>query len=620
MSKKVTRLRPTPPEPTAESPYAQLDWVWRRYVRRYTNEATRLSTVRRLSEYKHFLGDKHGYDERLAKDPRFYLSVHWDYFALQNAEKYWRSRGYAEYTIQSRVKVLRRVMNFAASENLTSVSFFIDPQLNEPQRETSQRAAYNEEELEFIRRAITPAVTHAKAIVAGYMRTRAGRDPRTPRGWNFRSENKLAGKVQSLADITGGWKSWENMVWYFENILDCQPFRQTYALRDKHESFCRAASEYHGGIDAVWRKLGVATLIDINLIVPLSMKLAWETGLNSETIYRLNRDCYRESHPLTGLPYLRYYKERSTGDKDLHLTLLDSSSQSDIHFLQKQSEIIKNTISLILKLTEPLVATAKEEDKNILLLVQVSSAGSDRPVGEVQRLNKNKIYAWASQCKKLSPEEGDDIPSNINLARFRPTKITQMVRDGIDFFRVQAAAGHAHAKTTTKYIATHQLGDQERREVSAALGKIHQNRIELEQNPMPSYAANAMRHQEGVIYKGLLCDCKNVFDPPNTVRRLPVYKEGQACTYWNMCLLCPNALITRQHLPLLATYYREIKAAIDAGNLGNAPNGMLYRKAAAVLEGIFLEFGDEAVAWAQDVAECDDQYIDPVTYRVVRTE
>lgn len=85
-----------------------------------------------------------------------------------------------------------------------------------------------------------------------------------------------------------------------------------------------------------------------------------------------------------------------------------------------------------------------------------------------------------------------------------------------------------------------------------------------------------------------------------------------------MCLLCPNVLITRKHLPLLAAYAKEIELSITGNNLNHVPNAQHYQKAAAVLEGIFKEFGEEDVAWAEQVAECADDFVDGVTYRGVQ--
>lgn len=616
MSQTPSAPQPLPTEPTIENPYVQLDWLLERFLRRFDGEGAKAQLIKVIESYKRLLKKSHGYDDRLKADPRFYLSIHWDLFALYNAEKFWRAQGLASYTVYKNVQNLRRIMNWASRIGLTHVKFFINPQLDPPRRETMQRAAYADNDLNAIRQLVMPEIEYAHRIVAGYEPTGGGEDPRSggfrgPRG-QISSDDEHATGV--------GWRPWRNMVWYFENVLQCTPFIANAEGRKRHERFIRSASKYHGDIHKVWRRLGVAPLVDINIMAPLVMKLAWETGLNPEAIIELKRDCLREAHPLTGQPYIRYYKKRSKGDKDLLLALFDGPNQADLRLLPKQSEIIRRTIQLILDLTEPLVARARSEDRQYLLLFH-SSIGVQKSrktnLGDVIRLNSKVIARWTAARIKEFKECGKiSLLSGLNLSRFRPTKITKMVQEGHDFFRIQAVAGHTWARTTWRYIESYQVAGLLQREVAETLERIHQNAREFERNPKP-YATAVSEHVDGVIYKGVLCDCKNVFNPPESVRRLPIYREGQACTYWNMCLTCPNVLITRKHLPLLVSYYREIEASLESNDLVQVPNSRLYLKAVSVLREIFSEFGEEDMSWACEVAQGQDWLLDAVTYRGV---
>jgi hypothetical protein len=349
------------------------------------------------------------------------------------------------------------------------------------------------------------------------------------------------------------------------------------------------------------------------------MKLAWETGLNPESVLSLKRDCFRDSHELTGQAYLSYYKERSTGDKQLHLALLDTKNprrqQADLQMMPKQSAVIRRTIDLIKEVTERLLPYAAKEDRQFLFLFQPLNAKQSL-VSTAVRITSRRVVSWAASIRDSVAITGAR-QSTINLARFRPTKITQMVQDGYDFFHVQAVAGHAQAKTTAHYLAKHQLNPQAQREVSRTLARIHENRVEIDRVPKP-YANAETLANDGVIFKGIMCDCKNVYDPPDWVKRLPHYQPGRACTFWNMCLLCPNVLITRKHLPLLVSYAKEIEVALEHNNLLHAPNGAQYQKMQSLLGRIFNEeFDEETVAWAREVAENADYYLDAVTYRGV---
>jgi integrase len=220
------------------------------------------------------------------------------------------------------------------------------------------------------------------------------------------------------------------------------------------------------------------TVIDKNLIMPLVLKLAWETGLNPGSIKNLKRDCYRESHPTTGLPYISYYKARSTGEKELHLALFDLENQSGNSLLPKRSEIIRETIDLLLKLTEPLVARARPQDKDFLLLLENNTQHISGY--SVVRLSTGILCGWSSQIKKRLKKEGGVHNSSdgsalrhLNLLRFRATKITEMVLHEHDFFRIQAVAGHASVNTTMKYLTAHKLDLKARQEIEAVLIRIH---------------------------------------------------------------------------------------------------------------------------------------------------
>jgi integrase len=599
---KVKRLRPALPEPTPDNEYAQLDWLLEQFLCGVEGDSSREGYRSMMSSLKRFFTEFHEDDDHSLDARKFRLSTHINHFTLYDAEQFWRTQGFTSFTRIRYVGNLRQILNFAARRGYMSVREFIEPDLGQGVRETKQRAVYEEHELEFIRRAIQPAIELANRIVTCYKKTGAGADPRVGR---FPKEEG------------SGWKNWDNMVWFFENVLDCRPCLQVNPVPNKIRGFFIAANRYHGGINNVWRRLGVAPLLDLNLIVPLAMKLAWETGLNPESIYRLERDCYRECHELTGQPYIRYYKERSTGEKDLHLALYGNPNESRLPLLSNQAEIIRRTIELVRNLTEPLVTKAGPEDKKYLFLVQPSSKGGTRDCNRAVRLNAGYTRDWKYKISEAMQEIGEaGVPDVLNLARFRATKITQMVRDGYDFFQIQAVAGHASSRTTEEYIDSYRLAPQAQREVSAVLERIHLNKQEFETDPKP-YATLGTRHEEGVVYKGVICDCKNVWDPPDAVKRLPVFNQGEPCTLWNMCLRCPNALITKKHLPILAGYERQIKSSLESNNLSHAPNAPLYRIASAVLEGIFREFPESDVIWAREVSECADVYVDAVTYRGV---
>lgn len=118
-----------------------------------------------------------------------------------------------------------------------------------------------------------------------------------------------------------------------------------------------------------------------------------------------------------------------------------------------------------------------------------------------------------------------------------------------------------------------------------------------------------------MIYKGILCDCKNVYAPPANIQALlkkdAVWEEGKPCSLYDMCLLCDNLLITRRSLPLIVQYASEI----GNSSASITPSAKLYAKKLAVLEDVLNYFTPEDIAWAQEVYQESEVMIDPLTYQ-----
>jgi len=582
--------------PTKETPYVQLDWLCERFVRRYRNQSTKQAIRSAVQAYKKLLKQCHGYDARLAADPRFILSTHCDAFVLYNAAHYWREQKHAPLTLAERLGRLKLLFTYASEEKLTPTKTFLIPKLASRKRATMQRAAYEHEELAYIFKLFGPVFQHARRVAKGYKRTGVGRDPRSHPEKPFR--------VNDSAD----WADWNNLVWSFENVLDCAtPMGPT---RNIDQTFLRAAVIYHGGLREVYCRLGVTPKIELHLIAPLALKLSWETGLNAETLLTLKRDCLIDAHPLTNLPCIRYYKARSTGEKNLHLKLLEVDRPDDREVLPleyKQSMVIRQTIELILKLTQPLVGSARPEDKAFLFLYEASRTSQRY----VCHLHARRFACWSLRFLLTAKRNDEGAPANLNLSRFRPTRITHLVRQGKDLFHIQAIAGHRSVETTMRYLDAHQIAPKAQREVSRVLSHIHANIKEFHKHPKP-YATKTTLGDDNVIYRGIVSDCKNIFDPPKSVRHLPTYKPNQPCTYFNMCLLCPNVLILKQHLPRLISYKNEIRRAM--GNISRAPNHAHYEKTLAVIVEILREFSEEDIQWATAEAQSADYHNDSFTY------
>lgn len=599
------------PTPTMADPHAQLIWIFRDKGSLYSNQESRKSYRTALVFYQRFLKQTHNYSKALERDPRFFLSREWDVFALHKVKAWLDATNVpgcdsylSSYHVTNLMSVLRLTMTHAYEH-----SYIDKPIINVPMRqavrETDLRTAYSLDEFERIFKVVGPMIRFSKDLLRPYVRTGVGKDPRV-HDTNWKSGQKTSGD---------GWNCWaldksknwvpqdDNLRWYFENVMNCVALPAIYENHRDHQGFFRAAKTIHGGLNRAYKKWGVASAITSDVIMPLVVELAAETGLNVESVLSLKRDCFKEAHPLTGLPFLEYNKPRSGGEKELHTALYDSRSSIDLR--QRQSRIIGNSIASIRKLTEPLVRRASVTDQGYLFLFEARKGTS---LAAVRRLDVRSVVRWTGRIIKnfdLRADNGKRL--TFTLSRFRPTKITEMVAQGHDFFDIMAIAGHSSITTTLSYIDKLRSASDFYRKIEKVLSTIKRNKENYEQQPLP-IAIKRKASPGKFIFKAPICYCKNPYDPPEIVRRSKDYREGDACSYFNMCLSCENVLITETNLPRLISYRTEIDRAL--ASVSEVPRqGELYMQTRMVLDQILTTdvfFTKETLDWATHVAAVED--------------
>jgi hypothetical protein len=614
--KTVPDLQSRLPTPTKEDPHRQLDWIFRDKISLYANEDTQTNYTTALSFYKRFLKHTHNYSAILELDPRFYLKQEWDVFALHKVRQWIDTTnitGCEDYltshSLTGIVSALRQTMEHAYEH-----SYIEKPVINvimpAAVRETDVRVAYSVEEYERIFKVLSPQIKFSRGLLQPYIPTGLGRDPRGRTSGGLSPDHKPLGH---------GWNCWaaiedeqllvpqeDNLRWYFENKMNCVPLPATRE-NIAHQGFFRTAKLNYGGLRELYRKWGLSSNIDTDVIMPLVVELIAETGLNVESLLSLKRDCFKDAHPLTGLPYLDYNKPRSGGDKELHLSLYDAD-RNQMGLKQGQSRVISNSIKTILQLTESLIGQAAESDREYLFLSQRRHRTAAGQVGRVERVGLKIARHWLAKIVKNYDLRGDDgRPLVFNLSRFRPTKITEMVSQGYDFFDIMAIAGHASINTTLSYIDKLRSAGDFHRKIEKALTTIKENKREYERDPLP-IAITRVANPNEFIFKGPVCHCKNPYDPPEVVRKNGTYHEGDACSYWNMCLQCDNVLITEMNLPKLIAYRNEIEQSLF--NVNEIPVlGELYKKMRMILDAILIPdelFSKASLDWATQVAQTMD--------------
>lgn len=609
---KIIEFRLPLPEPTLENPHAQVDWIFKEKMSLYENDETQANYRAGLTFYIRFLQETNNYNPLLEGDPRFYIKDEWDVMALHKVKQWIEATNIqgtddylTSYTLVSNFSAIRQAMEYAYEHNYINQPV-INVVMPSGVRETSLRTAYSNEEYTAIFNAVSPLIQFSKGLLRDYRRTGKGRDPRNIERQGVGRGEKISGQGWSCLirnfNGDGHVPRDDNMRWYFENVMECVPLPGTPENKEKHRVFFASATNIHGGLNKLYRKWGVSSFIDQDVIMPLVVKLISETGLNVESLLSLKRDCFKEAHPLTQLPYLEYEKPRSGGERELHVIQYDKAEDDDSMALgQRQSQIISKTVKTILALTEPLVKLAPEEDRNYLFLYQSSGGNS---FGKVQVVNGKVITNWTQGIVKEYDLRGSDGKSLIfALSRFRPTKFTEMVTQGYDIFDIMAVAGHKSITTTLAYIDKQKSTTDFHRRIQRELTIIKENKRAYERKPLP-VAITADARPGEFIFKAPVCHCKNPYDPPDVVKNSKSYHEGDACTFWNMCLQCENVLITEMNLPKLFAYRNNIRRALN--NVNEIPRqGELYKKILMILEEILspdVLFPQDRLDWAAELA------------------
>jgi integrase len=618
--KNMQQLKIKLPQPTMENPYAQVDFIFNEVAKNKFTQSTSQNYLQALSYYKKFLSETSNYDDRLIKDPRFFVDIYWDEFALWNLQDYILNTniegtdGYlTSHTVVGYFSAIRQTLKFAYENNLAASKEFLDTYIGKGERETEIRESYSKREQDIVMNMIREELDYVFRVLSGkgYKKTGVGRDPRVV--------SKKGRARDTKAPEGVGWKELDNLRWYFENMMDCKALAGTPNNVKLHRPFFANAA-YHfkdlGGLKGIYKKWGVASLINAELLMPLAIKLISETGLNAESLWDLNVDCFNESHPLSGVPYIKYYKVRSDGEKEMHLSKKGSNEETT-EFRENQAKIIRKTIEQIKGLTKDIREQAPDGIKNKLFIYQ---SDSTRSFGEIKTVTTKTATNWCSNMVKKHDLKSDDgNPLSFNFSRFRPTRITNLVERGYDFFEIQHEAGHTNIRTTLNYLSRNRLNIKAKEETNLALQRIFSNSVHAE-STNPAYATKNDNPNSNVIYKGIMCDCRNPYDPPKEVKQLKDYQDGQACTRFNMCLFCHNVILFKKHLPIIAVYKSQIDTILHNQN-SELPNDFLYKQTLDIINQLLdpekSEFSEDDINNALAIAETMDLIIDPVVYKPI---
>ncbi|MDO1447417.1 tyrosine-type recombinase/integrase [Rhodocytophaga aerolata] len=608
------------PKPTTEDPYAQLKFIFNRVANLKISKSTKENFKTALSFYINtYLPKTHNFDSKLENNKLFFLNEQWDKFALHNVEKYFKKYNVegsktrlSSFTVTSHMSAIRQVMEYALFHQLTKDENLLQAGVGLPIKETEQNTAYSDFEVNEINRMLKEELEFTSKLLSkkGYQKTGIGRDPRI--------KPCMKGFPRGSVHPEGfGWKETDNMRWYFENVMDCEALSGVPENKIKHNNFFHNVTRcYKGGLPALYRAWGVTSLIDADVLMPFAMKLALYTGMNPDSLWDLTADCFQEKHPLSNVPYIKYFKQRSLGHKEMHLNIYDKNVAIR-ELKENEANVIRTIFKQIIELTAAVRERAPKELKSFLFIYEVSSNNN---YGVVSRINIKVTSEW---CKRklirYNLRSQNDKRLQLNIVRFRSTKISQMVKEGYDFFEIQSRCGHKSIAQTLRYISKNNLEINARKIIRTALTYIHENRA-WQLQEQPEYALEHTSSNKTVIYKGIIADCRNVLDPPKEVQMLKGYQKGEVCTRYNMCLFCKNVVILTLHLPLLIVYKNQIVNAIKNMPI-ELPTIKHYKKSLSIIEEILdpekSEFSKEDLEWAHSAAECMNELTDTVVYRPI---
>jgi hypothetical protein len=95
-----------------------------------------------------------------------------------------------------------------------------------------------------------------------------------------------------------------------------------------------------------------------------------------------------------------------------------------------------------------------------------------------------------------------------------------------------------------------------------------------------------------VVFKTPLASCRNIFNPPDFIKKLSSYVPGSPCALYNMCLGCENVLLTASNLPELFAMERDYLTLKESSRIMDTPYGRVVRENLALLEGILHSKSD----------------------------
>lgn len=493
------------------------------------------------------------------------------------------------------ISSVRKMLKRATKLKEISFHSFHDVEVKTLGRVTDTYKPYLKSERQAVTCAIQTSIDDTMALFEPYQKSGVGEYPLGDNGF-----------------IKPGFSNIENARYLFENHLNCIPTSFNGAQTLEEKGFLKIIEKLDMGLHEVYRSWGVPSVIDADTIAPFVYRLAQITGMNADPLFDIYVDDFVISHETTQKPCLRYWKERSSGGKQLHLDLFEAKLQ---WLSKKQSEEVKEVFENVIRITESIRKDAPEHVKDKLFMYKSTGQTTH---GEIKSFSDLKgkttsIYSNFVAKHDLKSESGE--PLVFTISRFRPTFVSELLEAGVSIREIQLMLGHSNIETTMNYLDKLDFNRIAREKLTDAISKIH-NRIFVKADDEASN--KFLDNPDKVIFTTPLGGCSNIFSPPDFVKKVSGFKKGSPCSQYNKCLSCENVMITVDKLPMLFAMKRDYMLLMQRNRIMDTPHGYVIEENLCLLDEILnpkkSDFDAEVLFRAEKLAQFEETaVIDGVT-------
>lgn len=150
----------------------------------------------------------------------------------------------------------------------------------------------------------------------------------------------------------------------------------------------------------------------------------------------------------------------------------------------------------------------------------------------------------------LKNDAGD--PLTLTISRFRPTFVSEMLRNGVTVREIQLMLGHSSLQTTLGYIDSLDFNSMSRMKINDELEEIHQSTLDKKVEKVPEDIESKKNDELVTTFHTPLAECRNIFDPPDFVKIFhPTYLVLHAHNITNVWVVTMSLLQLRICLKFL---------------------------------------------------------------------